>query len=226
MNEGKIKHDRDFDGDNRGKNNFEPPWIAANAQWRFQFPSDHPKRNANNADYPLQEEAVGKKTDDTQEQRNRARPKHRGERDLFSKTHPQGATNEHRQQAVTCGEQRPKCAEKTERIHPFPPIDTISSPEPNTLPAGNQAGRVRRHKTTPATLSGLIRDSSLSGCVPSISHKRTACGDARYAAVIPRPELNASPLRIKMTIGLDTGIESNIEIKFFDAPSAPVANFK
>jgi hypothetical protein len=29
-----------------------------------------------------------------------------------------------------------------------------------------------------------------------------------------------------MTIGLDMGIESNIEIKFFDAPSAPVANFK
>ena len=56
--------------------------------------------------------------------------------------------------------------------------------------------------------------------------KRTLCGDARYAVVIPRPELNASPLRTKMTIGLDMGIDSNIESKFFDTPSFPVANFK
>ena len=50
MNKGKIKYDRDFDRDNRGKNNFEPPCFTANLRWLFQIPANHPKRNANKAD--------------------------------------------------------------------------------------------------------------------------------------------------------------------------------
>src|SRR5690349_977346 len=226
MHKGQIKHDRDFNRDNRNKNNLEPPWFSAKARWRFQIPANYSKRNTNDADQRLQKQAAGKKTEDPQEQRNRTCSKKPRERDLFGKIQPHGATHEQSQQAVTGGEQRSECAEKSKRIHPFSAVDTISSPEPSTLPAGNQAGRARRHKTTAATFSGLIRDSSLSGWAPSISHKRTACGDARYAVVIPRPELNASPLRTIMTIGLDMGIDSNIESKFFDTPSFPVANFK
>src|SRR5690348_15436685 len=86
MNESQIKHDRDFDRDNRGKNNLEPLWFSANARWCFQFPANHSKRNANNADEPLQKDATGKKTEDPQEQRNRARSKKPRERGLFGKT--------------------------------------------------------------------------------------------------------------------------------------------
>src|SRR5947199_8432570 len=103
-------------------------------------------------------------------------------------------------------EKGPELAEQTECTHRrtfLSDVETISNPEPIIFPAGNQLGRLTRQKTTAASSSGFIFESSLSGCVPLISNKRTRCGEARYAVVIPNPELNASSLRVKMMMCLD-----------------------
>ena len=93
MNKGQIKPDRDFDRDNRNKNNLEPSWFCAKKRWRFQIPANYSKRNTNNADQPLQKEAAGKKTEEPQEQRNRARSKKPLEREVCGKIQPHGATH-------------------------------------------------------------------------------------------------------------------------------------
>jgi hypothetical protein len=71
-----------------------------------------------------------------------------------------------------------------------------------------------------------IVDNSLSGCIPLISIKRTRCGEARYALVIPKPELKASSLRVKMMMRLETARDWKVEIRFSEAPDTPVANFR
>src|SRR5437763_9347374 len=150
-----------------------------------------------------------KKTKNPEKQLNRPSSKKPGESDLLRKTKSRLLTDQQSQQAIAGEKKCRECAEQSERAHrrTVSGIETTSSPEPNTFPAGSQAGRLIRQKTTAATSSGFIFESSLSGCVPLISNKRTRCGEARYAVVIPKPELNGSFLRVKMTMRLDAVIE-------------------
>src|SRR5205085_9244167 len=132
-----------------------------------------------------------------------------GESDLLRETKSRLLTNQQSQEAIAGDEKCSERAEQRECTHrrTFSGIGTTSSPEPNTFPDGNQVGRFIRQKTTAATSSGFIFKSSLSGCVPLISNKRTRCGEARYAVVMPKPELNASSLRVKIIIRLEAVID-------------------